>query len=186
MAAAGKFQLTQDYAFDIPNSGGKSAVVKKGSVVQGIVLSKNSNPNQVDGGEPYALSTIVDTAAGKVNIQIPIDIVERYEPKQGYNWIYLAAAAGLVFWYVTRNKKERQRVMPTGYAGIGGVKDKKRGFALMEKIQKLDTQNGKFVQELADAGARIEDVIDVDKARDAFLKKSVLSVAVFHPEENYP
>lgn len=115
MAAAGKFQLTQDYAFDIPNSGGKSAVVKKGSVVQGIVLSKNSDPNQVDGGEPYALSTIVDTAVGKINLQIPIDIVERYEPKQGYNWIYLAAAAGLVFWYVSRGKNKRQQSQPAGY-----------------------------------------------------------------------
>ena len=65
----------------------------------------------------------MDTPQGKVAVQIPINMVERHQSandKVNYNWLYLAAAAGLVFWYVTRNKNRREKAMPAGYAGISG------------------------------------------------------------------
>jgi hypothetical protein len=121
MAYAGKFKLTQDFQFDIPNSGGKSSTIPKGAVVWGIVLTKDAPEGQAGGGTAYALGTEVDTPQGKVAVQIPINMVERHQSandKVNYNWLYLVAAAGLVFWYVTRNKNKRERAMPAGYAGV--------------------------------------------------------------------
>jgi len=69
----------------------------------------------------------VDTSQGKVSTEIPFDMVERQQTaneKVNYNWLYLAAAIGVAFWYVTRNKRGRQQAMPAGYAGMSGVSDK--------------------------------------------------------------
>ncbi len=117
-----KATLAKDFQFDIPNAG--SATIKKGTPVEGIILVDTTKGE--GGGTPLGLATKVNTPKGSVGVDIPWEYINpkaESEGKGSYNWLYLAAAAGLVFWYVTRGKSRRNQVMPAGYGGIGGVGD---------------------------------------------------------------
>ena len=128
MAVFGKFVLKADFAADIPNSGGKSITLKKGAVVEGIVLTKGGDPNMDGSGPPYAVSTSGDVNGQKLGLQIPIEMLERHKSeggnvKKSYHWLYLLMAGGLVYWYATRGKKKRPQAAPAGFAGMSGIND---------------------------------------------------------------
>jgi hypothetical protein len=114
MAYRGKFKLVNDYQFDIPNGG--SGKLPKGTVVEGIVLMMEEN------GQRKATGISVETRVnGSIaNIDIPMEYLKPHEEskKPEYNWLYLLLAGGLVFWYVSRDKKKRTQAAPAGFTGI--------------------------------------------------------------------
>lgn len=96
-----KYRLLHDIAFDIPNTGG-SITLKKGTIIEAEA-----------GTDSVLFALPIDGTAEPVNVSIPFEAVEEYNAPK-YNWLYLAAAGALVFWFVTRDKKRKPEAIP-GY-----------------------------------------------------------------------
>lgn len=103
-----KYKLLQEVAFDIPNVGG-SLVLKPGTIIEGEYQG-------VDGGTVETDVVLFDlpVKAGsteKFKVSVPASVVEEHKEAK-YNWLYLAAAGALVFWFVTRDKKRKPEAIP--------------------------------------------------------------------------
>ena len=91
-----KFKFIQQVAVDIPGGGTKTWNV-------GDIIEAEYGPV---GGEGVVI-TIVQGVSEPVKIAIPLVAVEEVTDSgmDMKKWLYLGAAALLVFWYVNRSKK---------------------------------------------------------------------------------
>lgn len=101
-----KYKLRQEFAFDIPNVGG-SVIYNAGTIIEGEFQPASDGETgsgrivfalPLEGGEP-------------VMVSVPFESVEEVK-ETSYNWLYLAAAGALVFWFVTRDKKRKPEAIP--------------------------------------------------------------------------
>lgn len=101
-----KYKLLQEFAFDIPNVGG-SVIYNAGTIIEG----EFQQASDAEAGTGRIVFVLPTEGGEPVMVSVPSDSVEEVK-ETSYNWLYLAAAGALVFWFVTRDKKRKPEAIP--------------------------------------------------------------------------